>query len=157
MSNTDSATADGSFSAQERAAMKSRAKELKTEAKRASAAQKAAADAADVSAKIAAMPEGDKQMAERLHSIVAEVAPDLAPKLYYGQPGYARDGKVVCFFRSGQMDKQRYSTFGFSPHAELDTGDGLWPTSYALQNATEKAWDQLAELIGRAATGPSDS
>lgn len=157
MSNTDSATADGSFSAQERAAMKSRAKELKTEAKRASAAQKVAAEAADVSAKIAAMPEGDRQMAERLHSIVAEVAPALSPKLYYGQPGYARNGKVVCFFRSGQMDKLRYSTFGFSPHAELDTSDGLWPTSYALQDATEKAWDQLAALIGRAATDPSDS
>ncbi len=157
MPDPDSSAADGSFSAQEREAMKSRAKELKTEAKRASAAQKAAADAADVSAKIAAMPEGDRQMSERLHSLVAEVAPDLAPKLYYGQPGYARDGKVVCFFRSGQMDKHRYSTFGFSPHAELDASDGLWPTSYALHNATEKAWDQLAELIARAATGPSDS
>ncbi|EMQ99193.1 hypothetical protein [Paeniglutamicibacter gangotriensis] len=96
--------------------MKSHAKELKTEAKRASAAQKAAADAADVSAKIAAVPECDRQ-----------------------------------------MDKQRYSTFGLSPQAALDTDDGLWPTSFALQNATEKAWDQLAELIDRAATGPSDS
>ncbi|RAX50514.1 hypothetical protein DQ353_02855 [Arthrobacter sp. AQ5-05] len=106
MSDADSATADSSFSAQERAAMKSRARELKTEAKRASAAQQPAADAADVSAKIAAMPEGDRQMAECLHSIVAEVAPGLAPKLYYGQPGHARDGASrLCLMQEPVLSK----------------------------------------------------
>lgn len=140
------------FSAAERAAVKDRAAELKAEAKRAKGAEKTAAEAADVLAKIAAMPDGDREMAERVHSIVATVAPDLAPKLYYGQPGYARGGKVVCFFRSGQMDKERYSTFGFGVEAKLDTPDGLWPTAYALQDPSEQAWDRLAEIV-RLGTG----
>ncbi|WP_369371816.1 hypothetical protein AB1046_00440 [Promicromonospora sp. Populi] len=70
--------------------------------------------------------------------MVTGAAPDLAPKLYYGQPGYARKGKVVCFFRSGQMDKERYSTFGFSAEANLDDASGLWPTSYALTGLDDK-------------------
>ncbi|WP_349903780.1 DUF1801 domain-containing protein [Parafrigoribacterium humi] len=140
-----------SFSAEERAAMKERSAELKSEAKRAGDAQRAAADEADVLAKIAQMPDADQKMAERVHAIVADVAPELAPKLYYGQPGYARGGKVVCFFRSGQMDKTRYSTFGFSVQAELDSPDGFWPTSYALQDPSEQAWENLGELIKRAA------
>lgn len=110
-----------------------------------------AADEADVVAKIGQMPAGDREMAERLHSIVYSVAPDLSPKLYYGQPGYARKGKVICFFRSGEMDKARYSTFGFSPQAALDSSDGFWPTSYALENPSEAAWEAIAELI-RSAT-----
>lgn len=141
----------GGFSAQERAAMKERAAELKADAKRAKGAKKAAADEADLLAKIAQMPEGDREMAERLHSIVATVAPDLAPKLYYGQPGYNRDGKVVVFFRSGQMDKDRYSTFGVSSKAALDEADGFWPTSYALIDPTEAAWERLADVVRRAA------
>jgi hypothetical protein len=133
--------------------MKSRAAELKTEAKRARGAEKAAADEADVLAKIAEMPDGDREMAERVHAIVTTVAPELAPKLYYGQPGYARGGKVVCFFRSGQMDKERYSTFGFSVQAELDSADGLWPTAYALADLTEPAWERLGELVRQAVQG----
>ena len=140
-----------SFSAEEHAAMKARAAELKSEAKRAGDAQKANADEADVLAKIAQMPDGDQKMAERVHAIVTAAAPELSPKLYYGQPGYARGGKVVCFFRSGQMDKTRYSTFGFSVQAELDSPDGFWPTSYALQDPSEKAWERLGELVKRAA------
>jgi uncharacterized protein YdhG (YjbR/CyaY superfamily) len=140
-----------SFSAEERAAMKERSAELKSEAKRAGDAQRAAADEADVLAKIAQMPDADQKMAERVHAIVADVAPELAPKLYYGQPGYARGGKVVCFFRSGQMDTTRYSTFEFSVQAELDSPDGFWPTSYALQDPSEQAWENLGELIKRAA------
>lgn len=89
------------FSAQERAAMKERAAELRAEAKREKGAKKAAAEEAELLAKIEQMPDGDRQMAQRVHSIVASAAPDLAPKLYYGQPGYARGGKVVVFFRSG--------------------------------------------------------
>jgi uncharacterized protein YdhG (YjbR/CyaY superfamily) len=153
MADTPGAKEKDGFSAQERAAMKARAAELKTEAKRARQAEKAAADEADVLAKIAKMPDGDRQMAERVHAIVTATAPELAPKLYYGQPGYARDGKVVCFFRSGQLDKERYSTFGFSVEARLDSADGLWPTAYALQDLSEKAWDRLGELVRQAAYG----
>jgi len=142
-------TQDG-FSAEERTAMKARAKELKDDAKRSKAADKAAADEADVLAKIAQMPDGDRQMAERVHTIVADVAPELSPKLYYGQPGWARDGKVVCFFRSGQQDKERYSTFGFSSQAGLDNGDGFWPTSYALSDPSEQAWSELGRLVAGA-------
>ena len=112
--------------------------------------KKAAAEEAKLLAKIAAMPDGDREMAERLHQIVTTVAPDLAPKLYYGQPGYARDGKVVVFFRSGQMDKERYSTFGVSERAALDDPSGVWPTAYALANPTEQAWEQLTEVVRRA-------
>ncbi len=147
------ATADG-FSEQEREAIKQRAAELKTQARRGSRAEKAeakaAANEADVLAKIAKMPDGDRQLAERVHAIVATAAPELATKLYYGQPGYARNGKVVCFFRSGQMDKERYSTFGVSTLAALDENSGLWPTAYALTEPTEAAWEQLATLVERA-------
>lgn len=143
---------DGTFSDQERAAMKQRAQELKTDAKRAKAADKATADLKDQLAKIASMPDGDREMAERLHEIAARVAPELAPKLYYGQPGYARDGKVVVFFRSGQMDKERYSTFGFSAAAALDDDSGFWPTAYALAEPTEAAWTQIEALVRQAGT-----
>jgi len=141
----------GGFSAEERKAMKDRAAELKAEAKRAKGAEKAAAEEAELLAKIAQMPEGDREMAERVHAIVTTVAPDLAPKLYYGQPGYARGGKPVVFFRSGQMDKERYSTFGVSAQAALDDSSGFWPTSYALIDPTEKAWQELSEIVKRAA------
>ena len=144
------ATTEDGFSAEERTAMKARAKELRDDAKRSKAADRAAADEADVLAKIAQMPDGDREMAERIHAIVADVAPQLSPKLYYGQPGYARDGKVVCFFRSGQMDKERYSTFGISATANLDDSDGLWPTSYALQNPSDAAWRRLGQLVADA-------
>ncbi|WP_449280802.1 DUF1801 domain-containing protein [Leucobacter sp.] len=143
--------AAGGFSAQERAAMKERAAELKAEAKRAKSAEKAAAEEAELLAKIAQMPDGDRELAERVHEIVTTAAPDLAPKLYYGQPGYARGGKPVVFFRSGQMDKERYSTFGVSALAALDDTSGFWPTSYALIDPTEQAWEQLAEVVRRAA------
>ena len=144
------------LSEQERAALQSRTKELRTDAARSRAAgkaTKAAAEAADVEAKIASMPDGDREVAERLHALVAEVAPDLSPKLYYGQPGWARGGKVVVFFRSGQQDKERYSTLGFSALASLDDPDGLWPTAFALHEPTEKAWDQVAVWVRRAAAG----
>jgi uncharacterized protein YdhG (YjbR/CyaY superfamily) len=142
------------FSAEERAAIKARAAELRSEAKRARGNEKAAAEAADVLDKIAGMPDGDRELAERVHAMVATVAPELAPKLYYGQPGYARGGKVVCFFRSGQQDKERYSTFGFSAQARLDSADGLWPTAYALTDLAEPAWERLGELVRQAAEGP---
>lgn len=141
----------GAFSAEERAAMQDRAKELKAEARRAKGAEKAAAEAADFDAKIAEMPEPDRAMAQRLHTIVREVAPDLTPKLYYGQPGWARDGKVIVFFRSGIMDKLRFSTFGASPLAALDDPSGVWPTSYAMIDPTEAAWEQITSIVRQAA------
>ncbi|WP_154792653.1 iron chaperone [Occultella kanbiaonis] len=146
-----SGSAAAGLSEQERAAVKERAAELKTQAKRGSGTDKAAADEADVLAKIAQMPESDRVLAERVHAIVTEVAPGLAPKLYYGQPGYAKKGKVLCFFRSGQQDKERYSTFGFSVQAELDDASGFWPTSFALAEPTEAAWQELAALVEKAA------
>ncbi|MEV4350452.1 DUF1801 domain-containing protein [Actinoplanes sp. NPDC049596] len=126
------------FSTEERAAMKARAAELKQEQSEAA-----------VLAKIAEMPQPDRGMAERLLSIVAEAAPDLRPKLYYGQPGWARNGKVVVFFRSGQGDKARYSTLGFSPEARLDDGGGLWPTSYALEHLDDAGAAVIAQLVKR--------
>ncbi|WP_373368044.1 DUF1801 domain-containing protein [Kineococcus rubinsiae] len=150
--------------------MKERASELRTQAQRSGptgkgsgtgkaaekAAQKAAADEADVLARIAQMPAADRALAERVHEVVLTAAPDLAPKLYYGQPGWARAGSVVCFFRSGQMDKLRYSTFGFSPHARLDEDGGLWATSYALTgDADEATWERIARLVERATAGTS--
>ncbi|MET1156821.1 MAG: DUF1801 domain-containing protein, partial [Arthrobacter sp.] len=89
---------------------------------------KAAADEAAVLSKIAEMPLPDREIAERLHHIVIAAAPGLLPRLWYGQPAYAKSGKVVCFFRSGQVDKTRYSTFGFNEDANLDEKDGMWPT-----------------------------
>jgi uncharacterized protein YdhG (YjbR/CyaY superfamily) len=141
--------ATGGLSAQERAALKERAAELKAEARRSRGAEKAAAEEQDVLTKIAEMPEPDRALAERVHSLVTTAAPELAPKLWYGQPAYARKGKPVVFFRSGQADKERYSTFGFTPEAQLDEG-GLWPTSFALTGLDDAAEATIAELVKRA-------
>lgn len=140
----------GTFSAQERAAMKQRAAELKADTRRASAEEKAAADDVAMKAKIAEMPQPDRSMAERLQAIVTDAAPELRPKLYYGQPGWARAGKVVVFFRSGRMDKTRYSTLGFSVDANLDDTGGLWPTSYALDHLTDDSASTIATLVKKA-------
>jgi uncharacterized protein YdhG (YjbR/CyaY superfamily) len=147
--NKRTSSAEG-FSREERAAMKERAAELKAEARRGRGADKRAADKADVLSKIAEMPASDRALAERVHEIVTTAAPTLTPKLYYGQPAYARKGKIVCFFRSGQMDKERYSTFGFSEQAHLDDDSGLWPTSYALTELSDEAEKTLTALIERA-------
>lgn len=140
------------FSEVERAAIKDRAAELKSAARRSKSANKAAADERDVLAKIHDMAQPDRALAERLHAIITETAPELAPKLWYGQPAWARSGKVVCFFRSGQGDKQRYSTFGFSPEARLDEEHGLWATSFALVELSSQAEAAIKKLL-RAALG----
>ncbi|ASO20482.1 uncharacterized protein YdhG (YjbR/CyaY superfamily) [Actinoalloteichus hoggarensis] len=137
------------FSEEERAAMRERAAELKTEASRGRGG-KAAAEELDVLSKIAEMAMPDRAAAERIHAIVTTNAPELGPKLWYGQPAYARKGKVVCFFRSGDVDKERYSTFGFTPEARLDGGDGLWPTSYAVTELSDAAEKTITELVRRA-------
>jgi len=144
-------TAAGGFSAEERAAMKARAAELKNEAKRGKAADKAAAEKATMMAKIAETPEPDRGMAERLHEIVTAAAPELLPKLYYGQPGWAPEGgKVVVFFRSGLTDKDRYSTLGFSSAARLDDDGGIWPTAYALREITDESAAAITKLVKKA-------
>ncbi len=118
------------FTAEERQAMKEHAQELKASARR--SPRKAKADGeSDVLAKIAEMSDPDRVLAQRLHEIIRSTAPDLAPKLWYGMPAYARDGKVVCFFQSAQKFKTRYATLGFSDQAKLDEGT-MWPTTYAL-------------------------
>ncbi|TWJ15830.1 hypothetical protein LX16_1545 [Stackebrandtia albiflava] len=137
------------FSEQERAAMKARAKELKAEAGGGRGAKKAAADEAAVLSEIAAMTPADAALASRVHEIVTTEAPELAPKTWYGQPAYARDGKVLCFFRGGDVDKERYATLGFTTEARLDDG-GLWPTSFAVTDMSEATRTAIGELVRRA-------
>jgi uncharacterized protein YdhG (YjbR/CyaY superfamily) len=132
------------FTAEEREAMRERAKELKAEA------QKADGERA-VLAKIAEMPETDRAMAERLHEIVKASAPELSPKTWYGMPAYAnKDGKVVCFFQSAEKFNSRYATFGFSDKANLDEG-AMWPTSFALKELGAAEEARIGTLVKRAA------
>ncbi|KND42506.1 MULTISPECIES: iron chaperone [Streptomyces] len=137
------------FSAEERDAMKEHAQELRATARRGTRSAKADGEA-DVLAKIAGMADADRVLAERVHEIVRAAAPDLAPKLWYGMPAYARDGKVVCFFQSAQKFKSRYATLGFSDQARLDEGT-LWPTTYALTELTAATEARIAELLRSAA------
>ncbi|MEU3252325.1 DUF1801 domain-containing protein [Streptomyces sp. NPDC006997] len=130
--------------------MKERARELKASARRTSRADKAAQDEAAVLAKIAEMEAPDRAMAERVHAVVTASAPDLAPRLWYGMPAYARDGKVVCFFQSAQKFKARYATLGFSDQAHLDDGT-MWATSYALAELTPDAEARIGALVRQAA------
>jgi len=134
------------FSEIERAAIKERAQELRA-AKR--TGRKRADDESAVRATIAEMPEPDRGIAERLHAVITDVAPDLAPKLWYGQPAYAKDGKVVCFFQSASKFKTRYGTFGFNEEANLDDG-AMWPTAFALTEWTPAVQDRIAELVKKA-------
>jgi uncharacterized protein YdhG (YjbR/CyaY superfamily) len=134
------------FTAEERAAMRERAKELKAEER---ANKNRAAGESDLLAKIAEMPEPDRAMAERLHEIVKASAPALSPKTWYGMPAYAKDGKVVCFFQSAQKFNSRYATLGFSDTANLDEG-AMWPTSFALKELTAAEEARIAALVKRA-------
>ncbi|WP_449486652.1 iron chaperone [Streptomyces avidinii] len=130
--------------------MKERAKELKASARRTTRADKAAEEEAAVLGKIAEMRDEDRVMAERIHAIVRATAPDLAPKLWYGMPSYARDGKVVCFFQSAEKFKARYATLGFSDQAHLDEGS-MWATSYGLTRLTPADESRIAALVEQAA------
>ena len=105
----------------------------------------------DVLAKIAEMQEPDRTIAKRLHAVIKANAPTLSPKTWYGMPAYAKDGKVVCFFQSGQKFKSRYATFGFQDAANLDDGD-LWPTSFALKKLTAPVEEKIAKLVKKAAS-----
>ncbi|WP_255949213.1 iron chaperone [Streptomyces odontomachi] len=148
MSNTTSGTHEG-FTAEERAAMKNRAQELKTGTRRSSRADKAAEAARDVLAKIAEMQDSDRIMAERVHAVITANAPVLAPKLWYGMPAYALDGKVVCFFQSAEKFKARYATLGFSDQARLDEGT-MWAAGFALTEVTAEVEAQIAALVKQA-------
>ncbi|MQA99412.1 MAG: hypothetical protein GEU78_03835 [Actinobacteria bacterium] len=130
------------FTAEERAAMKERAQELKAEARKADGEK-------EVLAKIAEMPEPDRSMAKRLHAIIKASAPALSPKTWYGMPAYAKDGKIVCFFQSADKFKSRYATFGFNDTANLDKG-AMWPTSFALKELTPAEEAKIGALVKKA-------
>ena len=130
------------FTAEERAAMRERAQELKAEAR------KADGESA-LMAKIAEMPKADRALAERIHAIVKQTAPDLVPKTWYGMPAYAKDDKVVCFFQGADKFKSRYATLGFNDAANLDDG-AMWPTSFALRELGPAEEAAIVELVARA-------
>jgi uncharacterized protein YdhG (YjbR/CyaY superfamily) len=132
------------FTDEERGAMKERAQELKAAARGKKAEQEDA-----VLAKIAEMPEPDRGMAERLHALIKASAPTLSPKLWYGMPAYAKDGKVVCFFQGSHKFKSRYSTLGFDDIANLDEG-AMWPTAFALTELTAADWERIGALVKKA-------
>jgi uncharacterized protein YdhG (YjbR/CyaY superfamily) len=146
--SANTSTTDG-LSAEERAAIKERAAELKKEATR-GRGNKAAAEELDVLSKIAEMEPSDRAVAERIHAIVTTNAPQLSPKLWYGQPAYARKGKVVCFFRSGHVDKEPYSTFSFTAEANLADDNGLWPTAFAVTELSDEATKTITTLVKKA-------
>jgi uncharacterized protein YdhG (YjbR/CyaY superfamily) len=148
MTGTEGGSRQG-LSAEERAALKEHVQELKKESRRRSAADKAAEAERDVLAKIAEMPDADRLMAERVHAVVTAGAPSLAPKLWYGMPAYALDGKVVVFFQSADKFKARYATLGFNDTAKLDEGT-MWATSFALTEITAEVEARIADLVRRA-------
>jgi uncharacterized protein YdhG (YjbR/CyaY superfamily) len=133
------------FTAEERAAMKERVRELRGGNK--------SDVVSDLLAKIAEMKEPDRSMAKRIHAIVRASAPELTPKTWYGMPAYARDEKVVCFFQSAQKFKARYATFGFNDSAKLDDG-AMWPIGFAVKELTPAAEERIAALVKRALGGP---
>ncbi len=128
------------FTADERAAMKERVQELRADESDGESA---------VLAKIATMREPDRAMGKRLHAVIKASAPALSPRLWYGMPAYAKDGKVVCFFQSAQKFKTRYATLGFSDKANLDEGH-LWPTAFALMELTAAEEARIGALVKRA-------
>src|SRR5438128_9365350 len=136
------------FTDEERVAMKERAQELKAATRRGPRAKKADGESA-VFAKIAEMPEPDRAMGKRLHAVITASAPVLSPRLWYGMPAYAKDGKVVCFFQSAQKFKTRYATFGFSDKANLDD-DAMWPVAFALKELTATEEARIGALVKKA-------
>ena len=136
------------FTAEERAAMKDHAQELKTAARRGPRAAKADGES-DVLAKIAEMQEPDRVLAERLHAVIKASAPGISPTTWYGMPAYAKDGKIVCFFQPAQKFKTRYATLGFNDPAQLDDG-AMWPTAFALTELTAAGEARIGELVKKA-------
>ncbi|WP_225755617.1 iron chaperone [Actinotalea sp. Marseille-Q4924] len=142
-SSTRNAEQEG-LTAEERAAMKDRAREV-----RAARSGKGKDQEAEVLARIAEMPEPDRMLAERVHAIVRAAAPELTCRTWYGMPAYAKDGKVVCFFQDAAKFKARYATLGFSDEARHDDG-AMWPTSYALTGISAAEEERIADLVRRA-------
>src|SRR5438445_10783118 len=142
-------TSEG-FTDEERGAMKERVQELKAAVRRGPGRDKGDGESA-VLAKIAEMLEPDRAMAERLHAVIKASAPALSPRLWYGMPAYAKDGKVVCFFQSAQKFKTRYATFGFSDEANLDEG-AMWPIAFALTELTADDEASIGALVKKAAS-----
>ena len=140
------AKSSSGFTAEERAAMKARAQELKAEAR---ASKNRADGERELLAAIAAMSGKDRTMAKRIHAVVTAAAPDLWPKTWYGMPAYAKDGKVVCFFKGAGKFDSRYATFGFNDVANLDNG-AMWPTSFALTELTAAEEKKIAALVKKA-------
>ncbi len=140
-------SATGGFTADEKAAMRERAKEAKAEAKRGADRD---AGLKELLEKIAEMPDDDRRMAEQIHAIVTEVAPDLRPKTWYGMPAWAdADGKAVCFFTPAAKFKERYASFGFNANANLDEGN-MWPTAWALTKLSRADEEQIRNLVKKA-------
>ena len=147
--STSTAKSYDGFTEDERAAMKERGQELKKAARRGSGTAGQDGES-DVLAKISEMDGPDREMAERIHAIVTDSAPDLTPKTWYGMPAYAKDGKVVCFFQDAKKFKARYATLGFNDAANLDDGT-MWPTAFALTTLTEADEKRIGELVKKAA------
>jgi len=145
-SSASPAAKGAAFTAEERAAMRDRAREVAAEAR---AGRDRAAGERELLARIAEMPEPERALATRLHELVAAAAPQLAPKTWYGMPAWARDGKVVCFFQSAGKFKSRYATLGFSDEARLDDGD-LWPTAFAVRALSSADEKRIVALLERA-------
>ena len=133
---------------EERAAMQESARDRKASSRRGSADERAEGER-EIRDKIAEMPEPDRTMAERVHTLVTDSAPILVPRTYYGMPAYAKDGKVVCFFQAASKFKVRYSTFGFQPDARVDDGE-MWPVAYAVTELTPGVEERIAELVKKA-------
>ena len=138
------------FTDDEKAAMQDRVQEMKTDGRRGSRGDKPDGES-DLLAKVAEMPASDRAMAKRLHAVIKASAPMLSPKTWYGMPAYAKEGKVVCFFQSGQKFKSRYATFGFQDAANLDDGD-IWPTSFALKRLSAAVEEKIGKLVKRASS-----
>jgi len=136
------------FTAEEKGAMQDRVQEMKTEGRRGSRADKADGEG-ELLAKIAEMPAPDRALGKRLHDVIKAAAPSLSPRLWYGMPAYAKDGKVVCFFQSAQKFKTRYAELGFSDAANLDEG-ALWPVAYALKELTAADEARISALVKKA-------
>ncbi len=136
------------FTEEEKAAMQDRVQEMKVDGRRGSRADKADGES-EVLAKIAELPESDRALAKRLHAVIKASAPALSPKLWYGMPAYAKDGKIVCHFQSAQKFKTRYATLGFSDAANLDEG-AVWPVAYALGKLTAADEARIGALVKKA-------
>lgn len=155
-SNTATGKKPKGFTDEERVAMRERLQELKADARGDRRADRSRGEN-EVLANIAALPQPDRVMAERLHAIIKAIAPELSPKTWYGMPAYAKDGNVVCFFQSAQKFKSRYATLGFCDKANLDDGH-MWPSAFALKELAAEEETIISSLVKKAVSGgPSQS